>query len=383
MCGICGWIGKQPSEVARHIGPMVKALKKRGPDDDGIWTDGQPCILGHARLSIIDVEGSPQPMTNEDGTVILIYNGEMYNFQELREKLIERGHTLKTQGDSEVLVHLYEDYGPAMVEHLDGMFAFAIYDTQKHTLMLARDRIGIKPLYYWHNRDTGELLFASDMSAMLANPALPRKLNRRALAQYLHFGYIVHPISWLDEVQQLEPGQYAMWNNGRLKTTRYYNWQYRPDRKLGTMPAAVEELRNTLSEAVTKHLISDVPLGSFLSGGLDSSTVTGFAQETRRKEGSAIRSFTVRTWVPEIDESARARSIAGDLHTNHTEIDAEELRFDRCFFDRLIDGLGEPFGDTSALAVYMLCQQARPHVKVALSGDGGDEIFLGYKGLAK
>jgi asparagine synthase (glutamine-hydrolysing) len=384
VCGICGWIGNEPSETPRHIDLMVSALKKRGPDGNGVWNEnGELCFLGHTRLSIIDVEGSPQPMTNEDGTVILIYNGEMYNYQKLRAMLIDRGHQFRTVGDTEVLVHLYEEYGPGMVDHLDGMFAFGIYDTRKHSLLLARDRIGIKPLYYWHNPATGELLFASDMSAMLANPAVPRKLNLKALAQYLHFGYIVHPLTWLQGVHQLEPGQIAVWTEGKLKTSRYYDWKYEPDAQLANMAAAVSELRRTLSDSVASHLIADVPLGSFLSGGLDSSTITGFAQQTRRKTRQGISSFNVRFWVPELDESARAKAIAGDLGTQHEEIDAEETPFDRCFMERLVDGLGEPFGDTSALAVYVLCQQSRPHVKVALSGDGGDEIFLGYKGLLK
>lgn len=361
---------------------MLNRLKKRGPDDNGVWRgEGNLSVLGHTRLSIIDVGGSVQPMMNEDGTIILTYNGEIYNYQDLRRFLVARGHSFRTQGDTEVLVHLYEEYGPRMVEHLDGMFAFGIYDVRAHSLLLARDRIGIKPLYYWHNPVAGELLFASDMSAMLANRAVPRRLNQRALAQFLHFGYVVHPDSWLKQVHQLEPGHTLEWKEGKLKVSKYYEWSYAPQPELASIEKAAAKLRETLTDSVTSHLIADVPLGSFLSGGLDSATVTGLAQQAREKAGGAIDAFTVRFWT--WDESPRARAIAGDLGTRHTVIDAEQLQFDRSFIDSLLDGLGEPFGDTSALAVYLLCQQARPFVKVALSGDGGDELFYGYPGLMK
>jgi asparagine synthase (glutamine-hydrolysing) len=384
MCGICGWIGHQPGAAQQHINRMVAVLKRRGPDDQGQWSgSGNRVVLGHTRLSIIDLGGSIQPMANEDETVIVSYNGEIYNYQVLRKFLIDRGHTFRTQGDTEVLVHLYEEYGSAMVEHLDGMFAFAIYDTRNHTLLLARDRAGIKPLYYWLNPETQELLFASDMGAMLANPVIPRRLNKNALAQYLHFGFVVHPESWLEQVCQLEPGQMLTWNSGRIELSKYYEWRYDPSADLANLRTASTELYHVLCESVESHLIADVPLGTFLSGGLDSATISGFAQKVRQESGKPVNSFTVGFWLKEYDETARARAIARDLGTHHTEIPAKELRFDRAFMDSLVDALGEPFADTSALAVYLLCQQARPYVKVALSGDGGDELFLGYQFLMK
>jgi asparagine synthase (glutamine-hydrolysing) len=363
---------------------MLDALRKRGPDDTGVWSGhGHRSVLGHTRLSIIDLCGSIQPMANEDETVVVTYNGEIYNYQDLRRFLMARGHTFRTQGDTEVLVHLYEECGPQMVERLDGMFAFGIYDARHHTLLLARDRVGIKPLYYWWNPATEELLFASDMNAMLANPAVPRHLNPQALAQYLHFGFVVHPESWLEQVAQLEPGQILLWKDGKLQLSTYYHWRYEPRADLANKQAATAELDRVLYDSVASHLIADVPLGSFLSGGVDSATITGLAQRARQQSGRAIHSFTVRFWATEYDESARARAIARDLGTNHTEAHAKELPFDRASMDNLIESMGEPFADTSALAVYLLCQQARPRVKVALSGDGGDEIFYGYEFFKK
>jgi asparagine synthase (glutamine-hydrolysing) len=366
------------------IGLMLEALHSRGPDDRGVWSevDGR-VALGHTRLSIIDPSGSKQPMTNEDGTVIVTYNGEIYNFQDLRRSLLARGHVFRTRGDTEVLAHLYEEHGAGMVGLLDGMFAFGLYDRRRRTLLLARDRVGIKPLYYWHDKVRGALLFASDMSALLSNRALPRQLDPRALAQYLHFGFVVHPQGWVCGVRQVEPGELVEWEDGVLRHTRYYAWEHRPRVELRDQKVAVAELRRRLADSVLSQLVADVPLGSFLSGGLDSATVTGFAQRARQRSGDAIHSFTMRFGTPEFDESRRARATAGDLGTRHAEIDGQELPFDRQFLDRFLGALGEPFADTSALAVYRLCLEARPHIKVALSGDGGDELFLGYAHLSK
>ncbi|RPH35043.1 asparagine synthase (glutamine-hydrolyzing) [bacterium] len=382
MCGIAGWIGLGDSNVPGSIERMQQAMASRGPDGSGTWR-GQHVVLAHQRLSIIDVAGSAQPMTNEDGSVVVSFNGEIYNFQQLRRRLSARGHRFKTSGDTEVLVHLYEESGADMVQELDGMFAFTLYDGRRHALLLARDRIGIKPLYYWHSQTTGELLFASDLAAMLANPATPRRMSKHALSQFLHFGYAIHPESWLEEVRQLGPGETMEWWKGEVKKKAYFQWNYEPDESLGDADRATASLQESLQSAVASHLVADVPLGSFLSGGLDSATVSGFANQARRSAGSPVDSFTVRFWVDAFDESMRARSIAGDLGTHHTEIDASQLQFDRAFMNQFVRSLGEPFGDTSSLAVYILCLQARPFVKVALSGDGGDELFLGYRGLTK
>jgi asparagine synthase (glutamine-hydrolysing) len=383
VCGICGGIGIASSPATADIGRMLEALRSRGPDDCGVWreADGR-VVLGHTRLSIIDLRGSKQPMTNEDGTVIVTYNGEIYNFQDLRRWLNARGHTFRTRGDTEVLVHLYEEHGAGMVRLLDGMFAFALYDRRRRSLLLTRDRIGIKPLYYWHDNATGALLFASVMEALLSNQAVPRQLDPRALAHYLHFGCVVHPQGWLRGVRQVEPGELIEWEDGRVRHTRYYAWEYQPRAELYDEKLAVAELRQRLADSVRSQLVADVPLGSFLSGGLDSATVTGFAQQAQRS-GDAVRSFTVRFAAPELDESGRARAVARDLGTRHTEIDGQQLRFDRHFLDQFVCALGEPFADTSAMAVYRLCLEARPYIKVALGGEGGDELFYGYTHLWK
>lgn len=382
MCGICGWIGTRPSERSCEIERMVASLRSRGPDDCGVWrAEGGRAVLGHTRLSIIDVAASTQPMTNEDGTVVVTYNGEIYNFAELRRYLLSRGHVFRTRGDTEVLVHLYEEHGAGMLERLDGMFALGLYDARSHTLLLARDRVGIKPLCYWHDPASGELLFGSHLTSILAT-SVPRRLNRRALAQYLHFGYVIHPESWVEQVRQVEPGEAVQWSNGVVKRSSFHVWRYEPRDELRSMTAAREELEVRLAKSVNAHLVSDVPLGSFLSGGLDSATITGMAQRGRQAE-DRVRSFTVRFADQTINEAPRAARVARDIGSQHTEIDAGDLHFDRALLERLLLELGEPFGDVSALAVFILCREARTQVKVALSGDGGDELFLGYAGLRK
>jgi asparagine synthase (glutamine-hydrolysing) len=363
---------------------MVAALAPRGPDDRGTWIapDGR-CVLGHTRLAIIDLDASRQPMTSEDGSLVLTYNGEIYNYRDLRRWLTSRGHRFRTAGDTEVLIHLYEEQGADMVRALDGMFAFALYDRRRHRLLLARDRIGIKPLSYAALDGGRSLIFASDTGALLASGLLSRRLHPQALGQYLRFGYAVHPTGWLREARQVEPGQTLRWQDGAMEARRYYTWAYSPRDELGSTGTARERLEETLAASTERQLVADVPLGSFLSGGLDSTSVAGFAQRARRRSGDALRSFTVRFGPAEYDESQRAGRIAAALGTAHAEVRAEALRFDRPTLDRIVAGLGEPFGDTSLLAVYLLCREVRASVKVALSGDGGDELFIGYVGLRK
>ena len=384
MCGICGWVGKEPGQPrAAQVACMVSALAHRGPDECQIWQESSgTAVLGHTRLSIIDVAGSHQPMANEDGSIVLVYNGEVYNFQPLRERLLKQGHVFRTRGDTEVLLHLYEELGAEMARELDGIFAFAIYDRARRRLLLARDRIGIKPLYYWHDHRSGDLVFASDLHGLLANSAVPRRLSGAGLAQFLQFGYAVHPTTWVEGVRQLPPGALLEWNDGAIRVRQYYQWEYRPSPELATPSAALSALEECVDASVASQLVSDVPLGSFLSGGLDSTAVTAFAQRTRHAQGDAIRSFTVKM-LGERDESMRARGIAGDLHTRHTEIAAQQLAFGRTTLETIARRLGEPFGDDSSLAVFLLCREARQHVTVALAGDGGDELFLGYLGLRR
>ncbi|HWR50081.1 MAG TPA: asparagine synthase (glutamine-hydrolyzing) [Bryobacteraceae bacterium] len=382
MCGIAGAIGVEQPRSKAGLMAMKANLSRRGPDACGYWESTRAALL-HTRLSVIDLDGSKQPMPNEDGTVLVVFNGEIYNFVSIRKRLIERGHVFRTKGDTELLVHLYEEAGTEMCEQLDGMFAFALYDVPQHRLLLVRDRAGIKPLYYWYKPDDGELLFASDLGAMLANPCAPRKLNLTALAQFFQFGYAIHPHSWIEQVNQLEPGQTLLWNNGAIAARRYYAWNYEPDSRMTRRATAVRALEEAADKSVRSQLAADVRLGSFLSGGLDSSTVTAFAQRARSESGDRISTFTVRFDHESFDESVRARAIAGELGTFHTEINGEGLPFDRRFLGELADCTGEPFGDVSALPTYALCRDVRREIKVALSGDGGDEIFLGYSGLSK
>jgi asparagine synthase (glutamine-hydrolysing) len=384
MCGICGWVGVGPSSVPVGVDAMTRALAARGPDAAGMWHAPEcDAVLGHRRLSIIDVEGSPQPMPDGEGSAAVSFNGEIYNFRELRQDLEHRGHRFRTQGDTEVLLHLYQEHGDGMLPRLDGIFAFAIWDARRHELLLARDRVGVKPLYYWHEETTGQLLFASDLAALLASPLVPRRLDARALGEFLHFGYVVHPRTWLRDVRQLAPGSALRWRHGTVRHWTYDRWVYEPDGSLADEARAERALEETLERTVQAQLVSDVGIASFLSGGLDSSLVAGLAQRCAGGSGQDMRSFTVRFWEPSLDESARARRIAADLGTRHAEVEASALRFDHSTVSRVVTGLGEPFGDESALAVYALCEQVRPHTPVALSGDGGDELFLGYAGLRK
>jgi len=382
MCGIAGCIGVgRPSGFA-EMNRVMESLRFRGPDECGRWEQNN-VVLVHTRLSILDLGGSQQPMTTPDGQIAVTFNGEIYNYRELRRMLTARGYQFRTQGDTEVLLYLYLDRGDQMVDALDGMFAFALYDKRTHRLLIARDRIGIKPLYYMQSQTCKSLVFASDLAGMMANPAVERVLNPGALSQYYRFGYTYAPHTWLRDVKQLEPGSLAVWSNGVVEHRRYYSWTYRPDDNLRDHKRAIDTLTETASEAVTRHLVTDVPLGTFLSGGLDSTAVTALANSSVFAKQETIQSFTMRFADAMYDESARARAIATRLGTVHTETIAEQLPFSRASVDRLVRHLGEPFGDTSLLAVFMLSEQTRRHVKVALSGDGGDELFLGYGGLRK
>ena len=384
MCGICGWIGKAEGLESEYLPRMIDAIGKRGRDGRGLWVDKRGrAALGHTRLSIIDIDGSAQPMSNEDGTIIVTFNGEIYNYRELRALLKSRGHVFKTEGDTEVLVHMYEEFGSELVRQLDGIFAFCIYDSLKQVALLARDRIGVKPLYYYEDPQREYLIFASDLWGMLAHPLVPRSLNCRALAQYLHFGYAVQPESWLTEVRQVRPGECIVRKDDRSRVFRYYEWTYEADEGLADRGRALQTLKQTLEESVALQMVADAPLGTFLSGGIDSTVVTALAQREREKSGDRIRSCSVKFWTAELDESERARAIASAIGTDHQEIDAIRLPFNRAVMDRVVEAMGEPFGDTSALGVLYLCESVARHLKVTLSGDGGDELFFGYTGLRK
>ncbi|HUU92330.1 MAG TPA: asparagine synthase (glutamine-hydrolyzing) [Phycisphaerae bacterium] len=376
MCGIAGIIRADGAPVEpRTLGRMVSALAHRGPDEEGIWIDeGGTAGLGVRRLAVIDPPGSRQPMTNEDGSVHLAYNGEVYNYPDLRERLEGRGHRLASAGDTEVLVHLYEDDGPDLLAHLVGMFAFAIWDGRARRLLLARDRLGQKPLYWWHGPEG--LAFASEPAALLECPDVPRAIDPQAIGAFLRFGCVPAPATGFAGIRKLEPAHYLQFDaaaNQVTGPTRYWDIPRGPP-DAETSPAAWRErLLATLSAAVRARLAADVPLGVLLSGGLDSSVVAALAAE---HAGGRLRTFTVRFAESGWDESAYAREVADQLGTEHTEVDVEP----RCVeaLETLVRRHGEPFADSSAVAVYWLAREARHEVTVALSGDGGDESFGGY-----
>jgi asparagine synthase (glutamine-hydrolysing) len=376
MCGICGVAGGDPADGRDLVHRMCAAMVHRGPDDEGIvQLDG--VALGMRRLSIIDVEGGHQPMHNENLTVWVVENGEIYNHLELRKLLIAAGHTFITQSDTEVLVHGYEEWGEDVVERLNGMFAFAIHDRRRDSVFLARDRMGIKPLHYAIDRD--RLVFASELKALLRDPALRKGIDPAALDDYLAYEFVPSPASIVQGVKKLEPGHTLTWSpaGSTHKLRRYWTPQLNLD---GADSRGVEDecerLRSVLRESVRKELISDVPLGVFLSGGIDSSAVAAMMAQL----GGVVKSFSVGFADRSFDESAHARLVAQHLGTEHHELTLEPAML-LDLVPRLPDLLDEPLGDASIIPTYLLSEFTRRHVKVALGGDGGDELFAGYPTL--
>ena len=350
---------------------MVARLRHRGPDEEGTYFEAN-VALGFRRLSVIDVAGGQQPVSNEDGTIWAVFNGEIYNFAALRNRLEARGHVLCTAGDAEVLPHLYEDEGAAMLPLLRGMFAFAIWDGTRRSLLLARDRLGQKPLVY---RLEGERLwFASELKSLLAAgpDPVPRRLAIGGLDRYLAFGYVPHPGTMLEGVHKLPPGHLATWRDGRLTMERYWTPDW--NRELARpWDEDVEELRETLGEAVREQLVSDVPLGAFLSGGVDSTVIAGLMQ---RASGTAVKTFSIGFDDPAFDESGFAEMAARHLGTEHHSFRVEAKAWET--IPTLADQFDEPFADSSALPTWYVSRETRAHVTVALTGDAGDELFGGY-----
>ncbi len=371
MCGITGYAGWRRSrdEARAELTAMCDAIRHRGPDEEGQHI-GDRVALGMRRLSVIDVAGGSQPISNENGTVHVVYNGEIYNHESLRADLAPR-HTLRSRADTEVLVHLYEEDGANLVERLRGMFAFAIWDDAAERLTLARDRLGIKPLYYWLTRDG--IAFASELKSLLALEHFPRELDVRAIHEYLALGYVPDPECVFAGVRKLPPGHVLTWNAQRGAELRQYWSPVRAERPVADEREVVEELRRLIADSVQVHLMSDVKLGAFLSGGIDSSTVV--AQMTRLC-ATQVETFSIGFEEKEFNEAPHAARVARELGTRHTELivrpDADAL------LEEMVDTYDEPFGDSSALPTLLVSRLARQHVTVALSGDGGDELFGGY-----
>jgi asparagine synthase (glutamine-hydrolysing) len=376
MCGICGVAGGDPVDGRDLVRRMCAAMVHRGPDDEGtVQLDG--IALGIRRLSIIDLEGGHQPMHSEDSTMWVVQNGEIYNHLELRKLLSAAGHSFNTQSDTEVLVHGYEEWGEDLVERLNGMFAFAVFDQRRGNVLLARDRMGIKPLHYAIDGD--RLVFASELKALLRDPALRKGVDPAALDDYLAYEFVPSPASIVRGIKKLEPGHTLTWSlaDSTHKLRRYWSPQLNLD---GANSRGIDEecekLRSVLRESVRKELISDVPLGVFLSGGIDSSAVAAMMTQL----GGEVKSFSVGFAEQSFDESAHARTVAKHLGTEHHELTLEPAML-LDLVPRLPDLLDEPLGDASIIPTYLLSEFTRRHVKVALGGDGGDELFAGYPTL--
>src|SRR3989454_7093699 len=378
MCGICGVAGGDAAQGRELVGRMCAAMVHRGPDDEGsVRLDG--VTFGMRRLSIIDVEGGHQPIHNEDSTVWVVQNGEIYNHLELRDILVTAGHSFTTQSDTEVLVHGYEEWGEAMVERLNGMFAFAVLDRRLRRVLLARDRMGIKPLHY--AVDGRRLVFASELKALLCDPVLRRVIDPVALDEYLALEFVPSPRSMVRGISKLPPAHTLEWfpGSGMHRLHRY--WAPTLGEDEGGQPAhsvdeRCEELRAVLRESVRKELISDVPLGVFLSGGIDSSAVAAMMSQL----GGDVKSFSVGFAERSFDESQYARQVATHLGTDHHELTLEPAML-LGLIPKLSSLLDEPLGDASVIPTYLLSEFTRRHVKVALGGDGGDELFGGYPTL--
>ncbi|HMJ07124.1 MAG TPA: asparagine synthase (glutamine-hydrolyzing) [Chthoniobacterales bacterium] len=370
MCGIAGYVSiDRETERIPLLREMANGLRHRGPDDEGFFVE--PGVgLAMRRLSIVDLECGRQPIANEDGTVHVICNGEIYNYVELRAGLEARGHRLTTQGDVEALVHLYEEHGVEMLQHLRGMFAFALWDSRKKTLFLARDRLGKKPLHY--ALIDGVLYFCSELAPLLDQKLAAWEIDPEALAAYLQFGFISAPRTIVRQIQKLPPAHYLLWNAGQMEVRRY--WRFTQEPKLDcSYEDAREEVRATLDESLRLRLRSDVPPGLLLSGGLDSNALLA---RLVRGLGQKVQTFTIGFAEKAFDESAIARASAKHFGVEHHVLTGSTDLLQ--LMPEVVRHYGEPSADKSALPTMLVCELTRQHVKVALSGDGGDEAFAGY-----
>ena len=374
MCGICGKINLDTSHAVApgEIEAMRDTMVRRGPDAGGLYVD-RYAGLGHRRLSIIDLEASVQPMSNEDGTVWIVFNGEIYNFHELRQELIGRGHRFRTAGDTETIVHAYEEFGADCVTRLRGMFTFAIWDARTDTLFMARDRVGVKPLYYTLTDQS--FLFGSELKALVADEHFraTRQIDEEAVHSYLSFLSVPDPISIYRGVRKLPAGHVLTLKRGQVTLHRYWDVSFEAEEGIATEEWEARVL-DALQEAVKIRLVSDVPLGAFLSGGIDSSTVVALMARVMDRP---VKTFSIGFSDKAFNEASDAKRVAEHLHTDHTElILAPSVA--RFVIPELVEHFDEPFADASAIPTYYVSKLAREQVTVSLSGDGGDELFGGY-----
>lgn len=380
MCGICGVINldlQEPLNPANLV-KMTGALRHRGPDDEGFYVEG-PVGFGHRRLAIIDLATGKQPIANEDGTIWIVCNGEIYNYQELRQGLLKAGHLFSSASDTEVILHAYEMYGPDCVNRLNGMFALAIWDWGRRRLLLARDRAGIKPLYY--TKSPGVFLFGSELKAILEHPAIERRLDLTALQQYLSLEYVPTPRTIFTGINKLPPGHTLILEPSRDQASVQSYWDMSLARSEGRGAQRIEdyltEFKDIFTGVIRQELTADVPVGVLLSGGLDSSAIAAQAAKLASRK---VQSFTVAFEDPSFDESRQARRLAKYLGSEHFEITLTANKM-LDLVPRLADFIDEPLGDSSFIPTFLLSEFTRQQVKVALGGDGGDELFAGYSTL--
>jgi asparagine synthase (glutamine-hydrolysing) len=375
MCGICG--SAQVENLTENLlRQMNNQLLHRGPDGEGLYC-AEGVGLAMRRLAIIDVGGSEQPLYNEDRSIALVFNGEIYNFQALRQDLANKGHRFHTEGDGETIAHLYEEYGEDAPKYLRGMFAFALWDSRKKKLLLGRDRFGKKPLYYYHKGET--LVFGSEIKALLEHPAVPRESafdRPEMLALYLSYGYIPAPMTAFKQIKMLPPASTVLFEKGTISIRRYWDLPAISNEESSlSLSEAAEQVRELLRESVRLRMIADVPLGAFLSGGLDSSLIVALMQEMSSRP---IKTFSIGFSGDEsFDESPYAEQVAKYLKTDHHSFRVEPQAMD--LLEKLVWHHDQPFADSSAIPTFLVSQLTRQHVTVALTGDGGDELFAGYE----
>ncbi|MCD5401370.1 asparagine synthase (glutamine-hydrolyzing), partial [candidate division NPL-UPA2 bacterium] len=379
MCGICGIVDFKGEPVAEEVlRRMGEVLRHRGPDDEGMYINAKCQMpnakcqigLGHRRLSIIDLDTGHQPMSNEDGTVWIVFNGEIYNFQDLRPDLEKKGHKFFSRSDTEVIIHLYEEFGSDCLKFLRGMFALAIWDEKRERLFLARDRVGQKPLCYTESND--QLIFASELKAILQVPDVPREVNLEAVHHYLTYQYVPAPLTMFKGIKKLPPAHFLIWEKGQVRIERYWKLSFRPG-IIKSEEDCQERLGALFEEAVKLRLVSDVPLGAFLSGGIDSTAVVGMMS---RLSNRAVKTFSIGFKEKAYNELKFARIAAEYFKTEHHEfiVRPEALKI----LPKLIWHYNEPFADSSAIPTYYVAERTREYVTVVLNGDGGDESFAGY-----
>lgn len=376
MCGINGYIQHNAElnidQIYHLVSTMNDSIIHRGPDDDGVYTN-ENIGLAMRRLSIIDLSTGKQPIFNEDKSLVIMLNGEIYNYKELRQELLSKGHVFTTESDTEVVIHCYEEYGKNSFNKLNGMFAFVIYDILQNKAIIARDRTGEKPLYYYNN--SGVFLFASELKSIVSSSIVDKKICKKALNQYLQLTYIPAPLTIYEDVFKLLPGHYLESDsNGKITIEQYWDVKYSDNHLLDNYDQCKTKLRKTLFDSVEECMVSDVPIGAFLSGGIDSTIIVGIMSQI---SGNPIDTFTIGYKDKQFDESERAQLSAHQHHTNHHiyYLNNNDILPE---ISKILKNMDEPFADSSIIPTYMISKYAKNHVKVVLTGDAGDELFGGY-----